>query len=84
MDRRRTTVELLDFRILLYPEFLYRSHSKLFEKGIFKIIKYKIPIDTLTFDFAVMDLKDPSVDLNKAPTDGCYTWGLFLDGCKWN
>ena len=41
--------------------------------------KYTIPIDQLTFDFAVMK-KDRE---NQAPPDGAYIYGLFMDGARW-
>ena len=51
--------------------------------------KYKIPIDKLVFDFEMLgdvqcstgDIR--SVDIEQ-PTDGCYIYGLFLDGARWN
>ena len=27
---------------------------------------------------------DPVYDINVPPADGCYVYGLFLDGCKWD
>ena len=43
--------------------------------------KYHIPIDTLGFDFLVLA---KSHDVSKSPNDGCYVYGLFLDGARWN
>jgi len=42
-------------------------------------------IDTLTYDFAVIKRPaDPRYDVNIAPANGCYVYGLFLDGCRWD
>jgi len=42
--------------------------------------KYQLPIDTLTFDFQTMREQDPS----EPPADGVYTYGPFLEGCRWD
>lgn len=42
-------------------------------------------IDTLAFDFVMIRRpKDPYYDVNEAPENGCYIYGLFLDGCRWD
>jgi len=47
--------------------------------------KTQIAIDTLAFDFYVIKKeKDPKCDTTKMPSDGCYVYGLFLDGCRWD
>lgn len=47
--------------------------------------KYKIPIDALSFEFTVLNHKyDPAKDIEAAPDDGVYVYGLYLDGAKWN
>uniref|UniRef100_A0A1B0AXU3 AAA+ ATPase domain-containing protein n=1 Tax=Glossina palpalis gambiensis TaxID=67801 RepID=A0A1B0AXU3_9MUSC len=42
--------------------------------------KYKIPIDTLTFDHEMLD----ELTKIKPPADGVYVNGLFLEGARWN
>jgi dynein heavy chain len=42
--------------------------------------KYTIPIDILSFDFEMPKDQDPK----QKPEDGVYTYGVFLEGCKWD
>jgi len=42
--------------------------------------KYTIPIDTLTFEFQMPRVQEPK----HKPENGVYTYGLFLEGCKWD
>jgi dynein heavy chain len=44
--------------------------------------KYKIPIDSLIFDFTMMPKEHTKY--KRAPPDGIYSRGLFLEGAKWN
>lgn len=44
--------------------------------------KYKIPIDSLTFEFIM--LPHDVHELTARPEDGCYTYGLFIEGARWN
>jgi len=44
--------------------------------------KYKIPIDSVAFDFEVM--KRPGDKTGKGPEDGVHCYGLYLDGAKWD
>ena len=46
--------------------------------------KYKTPIDTLAFEFTVFQKENSSYNVNEAPKDGCYVYGLFLDGARWD
>lgn len=42
--------------------------------------KYTIPIDDIVFDFEMMDEERYA----SGPPNGVYTYGLFLEGAKWN
>jgi len=42
--------------------------------------KMKIPIDQLDFDFIVKHRQHPE----KPPPDGIYTYGLYIEGARWN
>ena len=42
--------------------------------------KNTIPIDEIEFDFEMM----PKDTYRNAPRDGVYTFGLFLEGCRWD
>ena len=44
--------------------------------------KYTIPIDDVVFDFKMMD-EEPE-DIAEGPTDGVFTYGLLLEGCRWD
>jgi len=49
---------------------------------------HHLPIDDITFDFQVMDdieIKDGGLDVDiTPPADGCYVYGLFLEGARWD
>jgi len=42
--------------------------------------KYKIPIDTVTFDYTCM----PEATYDKPATDGAYVHGMFVEGARWD
>ncbi|CAG9798387.1 unnamed protein product [Chironomus riparius] len=44
--------------------------------------KFKIPIDTLTFDFSMLDVFDGN-SISEPPPDGVYIYGLFIEGARW-
>jgi dynein heavy chain len=44
--------------------------------------KYKIPIDTLSYNFSIMNRKPE--DLTEGPEDGCYIYGLFVEGARFD
>jgi len=43
--------------------------------------KYTIPIDEIVFDFEVVP--EVTKEHKSKPSDGCYIYGLFLEGAKW-
>ena len=45
--------------------------------------KYQLAIDSVNFDFVVMQREGAS-DIHKKPEDGCYIYGLFLEGAGWD
>ena len=44
--------------------------------------KHKVAIDTVSFAFHVMAQEPNSVA--EAPEDGCYVFGMFLEGAVWD
>lgn len=45
--------------------------------------KYKVEIDLLSFEFKVLDLMNP-LNVYERPVDGCYVYGMYLEGARWN
>ena len=45
--------------------------------------KHKIPIDHLSFHFEVLDNRSLE-DIRCKPEDGCYIYGLWLEGARWD
>jgi dynein heavy chain len=44
--------------------------------------KYRFPIDTVAFSFI---MREEGVDeLKVKPEDGCYVYGMFLEGARWD
>mmetsp|Transcript_4229 Transcript_4229/g.630 ORF Transcript_4229/g.630 Transcript_4229/m.630 type:complete len:206 (+) Transcript_4229:248-865(+) len=43
--------------------------------------KHNLPIDTLQFTFEALDKEE---NTEKSPEDGCYVFGLYFDGAKWD
>jgi Dynein heavy chain C-terminal domain len=42
----------------------------------------KYPIDTVSFSFQMME--ETLDQLDSRPEDGCYVYGLFLEGARWD
>jgi len=45
--------------------------------------KYKVAIDRLSFSFKMQQIEDPE-SIGEKPLDGCYIYGLFLEGARWD
>jgi dynein heavy chain len=45
--------------------------------------KHKIPIDLLAFSFKILEEEDCG-DIEEAPEDGVYIYGLFMDGARYD
>eukprot|EP00002_Diphylleia_rotans_P015940 TRINITY_DN308_c0_g1_i6.p1 TRINITY_DN308_c0_g1~~TRINITY_DN308_c0_g1_i6.p1 ORF type:complete len:4231 (+),score=876.63 TRINITY_DN308_c0_g1_i6:183-12875(+) len=43
--------------------------------------RHKVPVDLLRFDFEV--LREDFQSIHNPPADGCYIYGLFLEGARW-
>eukprot|EP00968_Pinguiococcus_pyrenoidosus_P017694 scaffold1786_cov250-Pinguiococcus_pyrenoidosus.AAC.1 len=44
--------------------------------------KYQMPIDTVTMSYGMM--KEAVEEIQEAPSDGCYIYGIFLEGARWD
>jgi dynein heavy chain len=42
-----------------------------------------IAIDKLSFEFKIMDTISYS-EIHEKPEDGCYIWGMYLEGARWD
>jgi dynein heavy chain len=45
--------------------------------------KYQKAIDTISFETVVLKIKDKT-EVTQKPNDGCYIWGLYMEGARWN
>lgn len=45
--------------------------------------KYAIAIDKLIFEFKVIDTFT-AADVKAKPEDGCYIYGIYLEGIRWD
>lgn len=45
--------------------------------------KHKIAIDRLSFEFIIRDNLQPK-DIKQKPDEGCFVYGMFLEGARWN
>jgi len=64
---------------LFFPQAFFTATLQNYARG------EKIAIDRLKFDFSIHDewALDGS-DIKEHPKVGCYVWGLFLEGCRWD
>ena len=47
--------------------------------------KLQLAIDTISFDYVACDrFAADGSDIQKAPEDGCYIFGLFLEAARWD
>jgi len=47
--------------------------------------KFSLAIDTLTFNMRALDeVMEPKRELTRAPEDGVYIFGLFMEGARWD
>jgi dynein heavy chain len=44
--------------------------------------KYQLPIDSISFGFQIIEEKGE--EITEKPEDGCYIFGLFLEGARWS
>ena len=82
MDRSRHSQILLDLRYsLFYPGFFF---PQAFLTGTLQNYarKHIIAIDKLSFEFKYLDFE--ASDIREKPADGCYIFGLFLEGARWD
>jgi len=45
--------------------------------------KHVIAIDRIAYDFKILDDRTHH-DIKEKPEDGCYIYGMFLEGCRWD
>ena len=45
--------------------------------------KYRVAVDRLSFAFTVLKTVDGTA-VERAPDDGCFIHGIFLEGCRWD
>jgi len=45
--------------------------------------KHVIAIDELNFEYKMYDEISPN-EVNEKPEDGCYCYGMYLEGARWN
>ena len=47
--------------------------------------KHQMPIDTVSFSFVLQDVMEGGDDSKRPkPEDGCFIYGLFLEGARWS
>lgn len=44
--------------------------------------KHSFPIDTISFGYEI--ISTPQTEISEAPEDGCYVYGLFMEGARFD
>jgi dynein heavy chain len=45
--------------------------------------KHVIAVDKISFEYRICDDKDHT-DITEKPPDGCYIYGIYLEGARWD
>eukprot|EP00921_Rhytidocystis_pertsovi_P005887 GHVQ01010065.1.p1 GENE.GHVQ01010065.1~~GHVQ01010065.1.p1 ORF type:complete len:574 (+),score=68.39 GHVQ01010065.1:316-2037(+) len=46
--------------------------------------RHFVAIDRVSFRYKVMDNISQEAEITDKPIDGCYVYGIYLEGCKWD
>lgn len=71
------------FFLTLYPKGFFFPQA--FITGMLQNYarKHVIAIDKLGFEYRIVDDKTPQ-DIKERPEDGCYIYGMYLEGARWD
>ena len=95
MDRKRPTILILAAWDVFPSRYVFSSIFGSYYNNVFigfltgvlqnHARKYKIPIDTLSFSYAISEFEDAStVDSSVVEEDGVLIRGLFIEGARWD